>query len=134
MDPKALKRIERSNYLLGAAFIGAVAVLGDQPQLLGAAVGAVLQALNFSVVRRIVDKVLAAPDGKKSRPTLVFVPKMMALMAAVALAIYFLPLSAVMLAAGFSLFMVSIAIETVRFATRPPVDPSADDSHHDEDH
>jgi hypothetical protein len=119
MDTKALARIERTNYLLGALLVAAVAVMGSSDQTLGAAVGAALAAINFTVVRRIVERILAAPAGEKSRPALVFIPKMTALMLAVALAIYFLPLSAVMLAVGFSIFMVSIAIETIRFVSRP---------------
>lgn len=119
MDTKALHRIERTNYALGAVLVAVVAVVGTTEQTLGAAVGAGLSALNFSVVRRIVERILSAPAGQKSRPALVMIPKMTALMAAVALAIYFLPLSAVMLAAGFSIFLLSIAIETLRFVSQP---------------
>ena len=132
MDLTALRRIERTNYLLAAIFIAVVAVLGTAPQLLGAAVGGALSAINFSVVRRIVGKMLQAPRGQQSRPALVFVPKMMALVAVIALAIYFLPLSPVMLAVGFSIFMISIAIETVRFVSgqRGGVDAGAGDKNH----
>jgi hypothetical protein len=131
MDMGAIRRIERLNYLLAAVFIGLVAVLGDGAQLLGAAVGGTLSALNFTVVRRIVGKMMAAPRGQQSRPALAFVPKMMALMAVVALAIYFLPLSPAMLAVGFSIFMISIAIETVRFVSshRGGADAGADKHH-----
>jgi hypothetical protein len=119
MDPQALSRIERTNYLLGAVLVAVVAIAGSTEQALGAAVGAALSAVNFSIVRRIVERILAAPSGDKSRPALAFIPKMTGLMVAVALALYFLPLSAVMLAVGFSIFLISIAVETVRFVSRP---------------
>jgi hypothetical protein len=119
MDPRALLRIERTNYLLGAILVVVVAILGTSEQTLGAAVGAALSAVNFSFVRRIVEGILAAPAGDRARPALVMIPKMSGLMLAVALALFFLPLSAVMLAAGFSIFLVSIAIETIRFVSRP---------------
>lgn len=117
MDPKSLARIERTNYFLGAVLVAAVAVLGTTEQALGAAVGAVLSALNFSVVRRIVERILRAPAGEKSKPALIMIPKMTGLMVAVACAIYFLPLSPVFLAAGFSIFLISIGLETVRFVS-----------------
>jgi hypothetical protein len=39
------------------------------------------------------------------------------LMAAVALAIYFLPISPIGLGIGFSIFLVSIMVESIRFMT-----------------
>jgi hypothetical protein len=119
MDPKALSRIERINYALGAVLVVIVAVLGSSAQILGAAVGATLSAVNFSLVRRLVERVALAPAGDRGRPMLLFLPKMTGLMVAVALALYFLPLSPVMLAAGFSIFLLSIAIETIRFVAGP---------------
>jgi hypothetical protein len=120
MDAASLTRIEKTHYVLGAALVAVVAVLGTGPQALGAAVGAALSALNFTVIRGILQRMMAAPPGERSKPMLVLIPKMAALMLAVALAIYFLPLSAAMLAVGFSIFLISIAIETVRFVSRPP--------------
>jgi hypothetical protein len=119
MDAAALRRIERLNYYLGAGLVLAVAILGTRAQLLGAAVGATLSAINFTVIRGLLQRVLAAPEGERSKPALILIPKMSGLMLAVALAIYFLPLSPAMLALGFSLFIISIAVETLRFVGRP---------------
>lgn len=115
MNPAAARRIERTNYLLGAILVAVVAALGTGEQTLGVGVGAILSAINFTAIRRMVEASARAPEGEKTRPALFFVPKMIALMAAVALAVYFLPLSPVMLAVGFSVFLISIAIETMRF-------------------
>jgi hypothetical protein len=131
MTPQALRRIERTNYLLGAILIALVAVVGTSEQTLGAAVGALLSAFNFTAVRGIVERVAGSADGGAARPALIFLPKMAVLMAAVALAIFYLPLSPVMLAVGFSIFLLSIAIETVRFVSGQRGDaPGVGDNSH----
>ena len=59
---------------------------------------------------------------------LFLIPKMMLLMGAVFASLYFLPISALFFAAGFSIFVISIAIETVRVMTNPPEVPNGDDA------
>lgn len=121
MDPQSFHRIERLNYLLGAALIAAAVVLATPTQALGVVVGVVITCLNFSIIRRLVTRLLQVAPERRGITAFYFVPKMAALMAAVALAIYFLPISAIGLAVGFSVFLVSIAVESIRFMTRQSV-------------
>lgn len=123
MDRKSLSRIERMNYILGGALVAVVGVLGTRDQLLGALVGVVLSAVNFSLVVRIVEKMTAAATGGRAKASgILLAPKMLVLMGAAAVALFLLPISAVMLAAGFSVFLVSIAVETVRYVLRSPAE------------
>jgi hypothetical protein len=130
MDRTSLTRIERMNYILGGALVAATAVLGTGEHVLGAAVGVVLCALNFSVVRRLVEKMMLAAKGAPQSRASAFLlaPKLLVLMGAAAGAILFLPISAIMLAIGFSVFLVSIGVETVRYVLRSPAgDPHGHD-------
>lgn len=122
MDRKSLSRIERSNYILGGALVAAVGVLGTRDQVLGALIGVVLSAVNFSLVVRIVEKMTAAATGQSKASGILLAPKMLVLMGAAALALFLLPISAVMLAVGFSVFLVSIGVETVRYVLRSPAE------------
>lgn len=123
MDRKSLSRIERMNYILGGVLVAAVGVLGTRDQLFGALVGVVLSAVNFSLVVRIVEKMTAAATGGSAKASgILLAPKMLVLMGAAALALFFLPISAAMLAAGFSVFLVSIGVETVRYVLRSPAE------------
>lgn len=122
MDRKSLSRIERMNYILGGVLVAAVGVLGTRDQLFGALIGVVLCAVNFTLVVRIVEKMTAAASGQSKASGLLLAPKMLLLMGAAALALFLLPISAVMLAAGFSVFLVSIGVETVRYVLRSPAD------------
>jgi hypothetical protein len=128
MDASAAVRIERLNYLLGAALAaGAALILGPHVGL-GVLVGAAISAANFSVLRRLVGRMLGPrgeegaaggdADRRQTRGAVLFLPKMAALVVAVALAIYYLPVSPIAVAVGFSIFLVSFGVETVRFLTR----------------
>jgi uncharacterized membrane-anchored protein len=122
MDRTSLARIERMNYILGGAFIALVAALGTGAQLLGAVVGAAVSALNFTILRLLVERMAAAAAGQKvgRLTSLALIPQLLLLMVGVAAAVVFLPLSVPMVAAGFSVFLVSIAVETVRYVLRNP--------------
>ena len=122
MDRTSLARIERMNYILGGAFIALIAALGTGEQLLGAVVGASLSALNFTFLRLLVERMAAAAAGKKvgRLSSLALIPQLLGIMVAVAAAVVFLPLSIPMVAAGFSVFLVSIGVETVRYVLRNP--------------
>jgi hypothetical protein len=122
MDRKSLSRIERMNYIFGGALVAAVGVLGTRDQVLGALIGVVLSAVNFSLVVRIVEKMTAAATGQSKASGILLAPKMLVLMGAAAVALFLLPISAAMLAAGFSVFLVSIGVETVRYVLRSPAD------------
>jgi hypothetical protein len=122
MDHASLGRIERMNYYLGGAVVALTAVLGTGPQVLGAVIGVVLCAVNFSAVRRLVQSMMGAARGEpRSRASAILLaPKLLILMGAAAAAIVFLPISPIMLAVGFSVFLVSIGVETVRYVLGSP--------------
>jgi uncharacterized membrane protein YeaQ/YmgE (transglycosylase-associated protein family) len=120
MDVNSLSRIERLNYILGglAAAVAALVLPGDQS--LGLLVGAIIGSVNFSLIRRIVERWLTgAAEDTGGKSGLFMIPKMGALLAAVFLALRFLPISPVYLALGFSIFLPSIVIESVRSLTGP---------------
>lgn len=122
MDRTTLTRIERMNYILGGVLVALAGVFGTGEQVLGALVGVLLCALNFSVVRRLVEKMMLAAQGQPQSRASAFLlaPKLLVLMGAAAAAVAFLPISAIMLAVGFSVFLVSIGVETVRYVLRSP--------------
>jgi hypothetical protein len=140
MDPKALARIERTNYALTAILVAFGAVVLGRPYALGLGVGALLSSLNFSLIRKLIDRQLAGARGqteigaatpRRTHAGILFIPKMAALIGVVFLAIRFLPMSAAAFAIGFSTFLVSIAIESVRFArVQPEARGSGSESSH----
>lgn len=111
------------NYVIGGVLIVLAALMGTQAQALGMVCGVVLASLNFSVMRRLVAQVLWGPEEGRKRAASLFIPKMAVLMLLVSAAVYFLPISAVAFAAGFSVFLASIAIESVRFVVSAPMQP-----------
>ncbi len=121
MDVKSLKRIGRLNYLLGGVAVAASAFFLPQAQIFGLLLGVVLGSINFTMISRIVQKWLGKAnehEGDKSAVSGFFlIPKMMLLMGSVFAALYFLPISPAALAIGFSIFLISIAIETARSLT-----------------
>lgn len=117
MEPQAALRIERMNYILGGLAAVASALLLSKEIALGVLVGAIISAINFSLLRRLVQGVLRSQEDRPSVAAVLFIPKMAALIVAVTLAILYLPVSPVAIAVGFSVFLVSIGVETVRYMT-----------------
>lgn len=137
-NPDSMVRIERLNYFLGAALsLGSLAI-GTRPQVLGIAIGVLLTCLNFTVLRRLVFRWTAdTAAGRSSNRVVLILPKMIALMTAVVLALMFLPISAVAFTIGYSVFIVSITIETLysSLAPRPaPADANTSDPGAPTDH
>ncbi|MEZ4362260.1 MAG: ATP synthase subunit I [Kofleriaceae bacterium] len=120
-----LIRIERLNYALGGVLVIAGALTQPRSIALGLAVGVALTCLNFAMMRRIVVRATTAAAGGQApgNSMLLVLPKMAGLMAAVVLSLWLLPINAAAFAIGFSLFIVSIVIESIYAATRPPTDP-----------
>jgi hypothetical protein len=120
MDIGSLQRIERMNYILGGVLIAASVFVFTREGIFGVAVGVILSGLNFTVMRYMVQRWLASAarsqsSGARSNQALLMFPKMALLMLAIFLAIWYLPISAIGVAIGFSVFLVSIGVETVRF-------------------
>lgn len=117
MDPKSFERIEKLNYVFGVAMILLTALLTQQRFALGITIGVVLTCLNFTFIRHLVDRMFAVHPDKRGATALFFVPKMTGLLGAATLAIFFLPISAIGLGIGFSVFLLSIMVESIRFMT-----------------
>jgi hypothetical protein len=128
MHNQSLRRIERLNYILGGVMVAAAPFFLGKEEALGVLVGVLLGAVNFSVLRRIVERWLTNASKGNHNSGFFLIPKMMLLMGAVFAALFFLPISALFLAAGFSIFVISIAIETVRVILYPPEVPNGDDA------
>jgi hypothetical protein len=123
----SILRIERINYAIGGALIVAAAVTQPRDVSLGVAIGVALTCLNFHILRRLITKwTAAAAKGEPSNAPMLMLPKMVGLMGAVALAILFLPIQPVAFIVGYSIFMVSIVIDTTFSALRPA---ATDDQH-----
>ena len=122
MDSQSFERIERMNYLFGALLVAVAVLVAPLPYLFGIAVGVAITCVNFTTVCRLVRRLLAAAPEQRGTTAFYFVPKMVALIAAVAAAIYFLPIAPLGLAIGFSIFLLSIAVESFRIfrTTTPP--------------
>lgn len=124
MNLDSLTRIERFNYALGGVLVIASAVTQPRAIALGVVVGVLLTCINFAMVRRLVFRAVAdAANGIPSNRMMLVLPKMTALMAAVALSLWLLPINAAAFAAGYSIFIASIVIESVLAALRPPTAP-----------
>jgi ATP synthase I chain len=113
-------RIERLNYAI-AAVVALVGVLTQSNRIaLGLAIGAVLTCANFFVLRKLVVKwTTDAARGETGSAPYLMLPKMVGLMGAVAVAILLLPIDAIAFVIGYSIFLVSILIETIYSAVVP---------------
>ena len=116
MGPKELARIERWNAIFAGVLILGAAAFFSTPVLVGVAVGAILAVANFWGIRRLVAASLRRDGMKRAGLQLLLIGKMGLLFVMVFLAIRYLPLSPVGLAVGMSVFLLSIAVESVRFA------------------
>lgn len=116
----SMLRIERLNYLLGAIATLIALVVGTRAQVLGVAIGVILTCANFTVLRRLVFRwTTDTAAGKASNRIALVMPKMAALMGAVVLALVLLPISAVAFTIGYSVFIVSIVIESLYSVFKP---------------
>lgn len=118
MKPSIL-RIERLNYLLGGTLAAAAALTQSRGIAIGVAVGAALTCVNFFVLRRLVVRWTDdSRAGNASRAPYVMLPKMIGLMAAVAVVILVLSIDPLAFAIGYSVFIPSITIEAIYSAVR----------------
>jgi hypothetical protein len=107
-------RIERMNYGIGAVLALASLLTQSRSIALGICVGVALTCLNFFVLRKLITKwTTAAQSGKSSSAPLLMLPKMTGLMLAVAAAVLFLPIDAIAFVIGYSIFILSIVVETI---------------------
>jgi hypothetical protein len=119
----SIRRIERFNYAIGAVAIAVAALTQPRDIALGVTVGALLTCGNFFVLRKLVTKwTRDAAQGRGGNASLLMLPKMIGLMGAVAIAIVFLPINVVAFTVGYSIFLISIAIEATSSTLRIPDD------------
>jgi hypothetical protein len=116
MDPKHLRTMERLNCWLAGILVLGSALLFDRSVTLGVAVGALLSCANFYGIHRIWEAALSAQGRKRVILQLLLMVKMVGLMLFVFVAMKFLPLDPAALAVGLSIFLLSIAVESLRFA------------------
>jgi ATP synthase I chain len=122
----SIRRIERLNYAIGAIAIAVAALTQPRDIALGVTVGALLTCANFFVLRKLVTKwTREAAQGHGGNASMLMLPKMIGLMGAVALAIVFLPINVVAFTIGYSIFLISIAIEATHSTLRIPDDEPA---------
>jgi hypothetical protein len=119
MGPQELARIERLNAVLAALLSLGAALVFSAPVAIGVAVGGALAVANFYGVRRLVGASLRRDGMRRAALQLLLIGKLGVLFVLVFLAIRFLPLSPVGLAVGMSVFLISIAVESVRFSLTP---------------
>ena len=135
MASPSIHRIERMNYALAAIVTVAGAITQPRSIVLGLMVGSALTCLNFYVLRRLVVKWTAdAASGQGGgAASMLMLPKMVALMGAVAVSVLFLPIDIVAFTIGYSIFIVSIVVEAAYSALKHPAPApgTAPDSEHD---
>jgi hypothetical protein len=117
----SIHRIERLNYGISAAVVLLALITQSRAVTLGVAIGAGLTCLNFYVLRRLIVRWTSdAAAGRRSNASMLMLPKMIALMGLVAVAILMLPIDVVAFAAGYSIFIASIIVEALYSAMRTP--------------
>lgn len=116
MGPKQLQAIDRWNLVIAAVAITVAALVAGRAMALGVAVGAVLSCANFYGIRRLWQAVLKSEGPGRVGLQLLLMGKMIGLMVFVFLAMKFLPLDPAGLAIGLSVFLLSIAAESMRYA------------------
>ena len=132
MASPSIHRIERINYLLAAIVVIGGLFTRDRQIVLGLVAGSALTCLNFYVLRRLVVKWTAdAASGKGGgAASMLMMPKMIGLMLAVAASVLLLPLDVIAFTIGYSIFVLSIVIETASTALRAPAqDPDSEHDH-----
>ena len=127
MASPSIHRIERLNYGISAGLVLAALLTQSREVTLGLAVGAALTCINFYVLRRLIVKwTTEAAQNKGGNSALLMLPKMIGLMGACTAAILLLPIDVIAFAAGYSIFIASILIESTYSALRPtPTDESS---------
>lgn len=114
MASPSILRIERLNYGIGAVLAIASLVTQSRPIALGIVVGVALTCVNFYVLRKLIVKWTSdAAAGKPGNAPLLMLPKMIGLMGAVAVAVLVLPIDVIAFTIGYSIFIVSIVVDTI---------------------
>lgn len=122
MNPKQLAKVERLNVVLTVLASLAGFLWMSVPVALGLTVGGFISCANFYAIHKLVDRSINSKKKSSNVARVLLGVKMVLLMGVIFAAIRYLPLNAIALTAGFSIFLISIAIEAVRFALRTESD------------
>ena len=116
MSPKALNNIHRWNLGLAGVMIALAAVLFDRPVLVGVAIGSLLACANFWAIHQFIRIAMGTAGRGRAIFQMLLMLKMGAMIFLVFLALRHLEMSPAAFAIGLSIFLISIAIESVRWA------------------
>jgi hypothetical protein len=116
MGPEHLRKMEKWNLLLSGLAVLVTAVFFEREHVVGVALGALIAGVNFTAIRKIWEGLLSGSSERKQSMQMLFLLKMVALFAVVFVCIRFVPMSAAAFAVGISIFLLSIAVESARFA------------------
>ena len=133
MASPSIHRIERINYGLAiVAVVVGMIVAPYRSVVLGLMIGSGLTCLNFYVLRRLVVKwTEQAASGRPGNAQMLMLPKMVGLMGAVAFAVLVLPIDVIAFVIGYSIFILSIVIETAYSAlSAPPSNSESEQNGH----
>ena len=118
MTPQSLRAMERWNLVIAGIGIAISAVLFERPVLVGFALGSIIACVNFWAIRKIWESLLSGSTARRQAMQSLFLIKMIALFAVIGVCIFFVPMSPGAFAFGISIFLLSIAVESVRHACR----------------
>jgi uncharacterized membrane protein len=122
MGPERLKVMERWNLVFAGLFILVAAIFFEAPEVWGVATGSLLCCANFYSIRKIWQSLLTGNTERRQAIQILFLLKTIALVALVFVVIRFLPVNPAAFAVGVSVFLLSVGIESARFALcGPPV-------------
>ncbi len=123
MASPSILRIERLNYGISAVLVLIALITQPKTVTLGLAAGAALTCANFFVLRKLIVRwTTDAAQGKQGNSAVLMLPKMIALMGLVAVSVLFLPIDVIAFAVGYSIFIVSIIVESIYSAMRSTPD------------
>lgn len=130
MGNPSIHRIERLNYGISAVAVLFALITQGRTVTLGLACGAALTCANFYVLRRLIVRWTSdAAAGKRSNSPLLMLPKMIAMMGLVAVAVLLLPIDVIAFAIGYSIFIVSILTESIYSAMSVNPGPADENNH-----
>jgi len=116
VSPHHLRAMERWNWIFSGIAIAIAAIAFDRPVLVGVALGSIIASVNFWAIRKIWESLLTGSAARRRQMQTLFLVKMMLLFAVLGVCLFLVPMSAPAFAAGISIFLLSIAVESVRYA------------------
>jgi ATP synthase I subunit len=132
MEAKLLRTVERWNLILGATLTLAAAVIFPRLRIvLGVATGAAIASINFTILRRLVEKLMVARS--KGLLLAVVLVKMVALLVSVWLVLKYLPVNVIAFTCGLSIFLVSFFVATVKVTVAQAAEDSKRNERESED-